>query len=78
MRRLILASTSKYRRELLSRLGLPFEAVAPEFDEDAAKPALRSLAPEALVAYLARKKAESLAERFPDALIVGSDQAVDL
>ena len=78
MRRLILASTSKYRRELLSRLGLPFEAVTPLFDEDAEKPKLGALAPEALVAYLARMKAESLADTFPDAVIIGSDQAVDL
>lgn len=76
MRRLILASTSKYRRELLSRLGLPFESHAPLVDEEAVKARMRD--PESLVRHLARAKAESLAPRFPEALILGSDQAVDL
>ncbi|GAB3248121.1 Maf family protein [Chitinimonas naiadis] len=67
---LILGSTSRYRRELLSRLGLPFEVAAPDCDEtplpgeSAAQTASR----------LARMKAQSLAERFPAALIIGSDQ----
>jgi septum formation protein len=69
--KLILASTSRYRRELLERLGLPFETVSPDVDEqrldgeDAAALALR----------LARAKALAVADRFPDALIIGSDQA---
>jgi septum formation protein len=68
--RLVLASTSRYRRELLTRLGLPFEAVAPRYAEE------HDLDPdpERLVVELAARKAESLAADFPDALIVGSDQ----
>ena len=69
-RRLVLASISRYRRELLERLGLAFETAAPDFDEaplageDAAATALR----------LAVGKAQSVARAFPDALIIGADQ----
>jgi len=68
---LILASTSKYRRELLQRLGIPFVCVAPGVDE-AVQPGER---PAALVARLAREKAAAAAAAHPDAWIVGSDQA---
>jgi len=69
--RLVLASTSRYRKELLTRLGLPFSAAAPKYDE----PPL-PLPPDQLVVAHATAKAESLAADFPDALIVGSDQLV--
>ncbi|MFT3771384.1 MAG: nucleoside triphosphate pyrophosphatase [Minicystis sp.] len=69
---LVLASTSRYRRELLARLGLPFRAVAPACDEEALK--TPDLAPEALAAKLARAKAESLRAAEPGAVIIGSDQ----
>ena len=72
MQRLILASSSPYRRELLARLGLDFEAVAPAVDE---APGADESPPE-LAARLAREKA--LAVRRPDALIVGSDQVASL
>jgi septum formation protein len=71
---LVLASTSRYRKELLTRLRLPFEIAAPDADEtpqtgeDCAAAALR----------LAAAKARSLHVRFPDALIIGSDQIADL
>ncbi|MCW3481406.1 Maf family nucleotide pyrophosphatase [Neisseriaceae bacterium JH1-16] len=67
---LVLASTSRFRREILARLPLPFEAVAPVCDETplAGESAL------ATAVRLARIKAQSLAERYPDALIIGSDQ----
>ena len=71
---LVLASTSRYRSELLARLRLPFEVAAPDTDEtplageDCAATALR----------LAAAKARSLRARFPDALIIGSDQVADL
>lgn len=69
---LILASTSRYRRELLARLGVQFECHAPRVDEDSLKdPALD---PAELAQLLARTKARSLAEAFPDAAILGSDQ----
>lgn len=69
---LVLASTSRYRRELIARLGLPFRAVAPACDEEALK--VPGMEPRALAAMLARAKAESLRASEPDAVIVGSDQ----
>ena len=69
-RRLVLASTSRYRRELLERLGLAFEAASPHFDET---PILGE-ATAATALRLSVGKAESLARTFPDALIIGADQ----
>lgn len=68
--RLLLASSSIYRKELLSRLGLPFETASPDIDEtphpdeSAAQTSLR----------LAEAKARELAGRYPEHLIIGSDQ----
>lgn len=70
-RRLILASTSPFRRELLMRLGLPFTVQAPEADETG----LPDEAAPALAARLAERKARSVAQSTPAALIIGSDQA---
>lgn len=70
-RPLVLCSTSRYRRELLERLRLPFACAAPEIDESP-RP---QEAVAALVERLAIAKARALAERFPDALLIGSDQA---
>ncbi|MBI3900194.1 MAG: septum formation inhibitor Maf [Gammaproteobacteria bacterium] len=67
---LILASSSPYRRELLARLQLPFEAIAPDVDE---RP-LPGESPMTLVERLAVAKARAIGERRPDALIIGSDQ----
>lgn len=73
MRELILASTSKHRRALLERLGLPFEAVAPPCDEEG----LDHLpVPERALA-LAERKARAVAALRPDALILGSDQIAE-
>jgi septum formation protein len=69
-RRLVLASTSPYRRALLERLGLRFEVAAPRVDEEP----LPGEAPSATARRLAVLKAEAVRDRFPDALIVGSDQ----
>jgi len=71
---LVLASSSPYRRELLSRLRQPFEWAAPSIDESrqAGEPA------EDLVRRLAREKAAALAELFPTHLIIGSDQVAVL
>ena len=71
---LILASTSPYRRELLERLRLPFEVHAPEVDES---PAVNE-APAALANRLAMAKARAVAARFPQAVVIGSDQVADL
>lgn len=70
MRQLILASTSPYRLQLMRQLQLPFITAAPPFKETI-DPAI---APELLVRHLALGKAQSLAERYPNALIIGSDQ----
>lgn len=70
MPQLILASTSPYRRELLARLQIPFEAVAPETDETP----LPGESPVATAERLSEAKARAVAGRFPDALIIGSDQ----
>jgi len=72
--RLILASSSAYRRELLARLHLPFEAIAPHIDESP----LPGEAPEATALRLARAKAEAIALRHPGALVIGSDQVATL
>ena len=68
--KLVLASTSRYRRELLSRLNIPFEVTAPAVDEAP----LSGEAPQALALRLACLKAQSVRHAWPDALIVGSDQ----
>lgn len=68
--KIILASTSPYRRELLSRLGLPFEVANPETDESP----LPNETPEALSLRLSEAKARAVAELHPNALIIGSDQ----
>lgn len=73
---LVLASTSVYRRELLDRLGLEVTATAPNCDEEALKD--QALSPVQLAAHLARAKAASVAPRWPDAYIIGSDQLVEL
>ena len=71
---LILASSSRYRHELLSRLRIPFDVVAPEVDETpiAGEP------PHALASRLALAKAHAVAKLHPDAVVIGSDQAADL
>lgn len=71
---LILASTSRYRRELLLRLRLPFEVVAPAVDETP----LAGEAPADLAKRLALAKAREVARRHPAAVVIGSDQVADL
>jgi len=71
---LILASTSRYRRELLQRLRLPFEVVAPDVDETP----LPGEAPAALAQRLALAKAQAVARLRPEAVVIGSDQVADL
>jgi len=71
--RLILASTSIYRRELLSRLGLAFDTQRPGTDETA----LPGEAPEALARRLARAKAVDVAKRHPGTWVIGSDQVAE-
>ncbi len=68
--KLVLASTSPYRQELLRRLGLPFEVCNPQADETPNP----DEAPEALALRLSEAKARAVLEKHPDALIIGSDQ----
>ena len=69
-RLLVLASTSPFRRELLARLQIPFETIAPQTDGSA----LPGEAPSATALRLAEAKARAVVQRYPDALIIGSDQ----
>jgi septum formation protein len=69
-RRVVLASTSRYRQGLLERLGMPFECADPEVGEAA----LPGEAPAATARRLAEAKARAVAIRFPDSLVIGSDQ----
>lgn len=71
---MILGSTSRYRRELLSRLQLPFETVSPEVDETP----LNGETPYDLSLRLARAKARAVARLHPSALVIGSDQVPEL
>ena len=72
--RLILASSSAYRKELLSRLQLPFEAISPDIDETPAA----GESPEATALRLARQKGEAIAKHNLNSLIIGSDQVATL
>ncbi len=72
--RLILGSTSRYRRELLERLRLPFECVSPQVDETP----LPAEAPATLAQRLALAKARAVAALHPDAVVIGSDQVADV
>ena len=74
LRTLVLASTSPYRQELLTRLGLPFETASPEIDESPHE----GQEPEEFVQRLSLEKAKAVAAKYPDALIIGSDQVATL
>ena len=78
--RLVLASTSPYRRSLLGRLGLPFEVTAPTFDEEAARDRLlgKGATPPELAQALALGKAQVAAREHPDAVVLGADQMAAL
>lgn len=71
---LVLASTSRYRRELLDRLRLPFDTARPDVDESP----LPAETPEALAVRLAEAKARAIARARPEAWVIGSDQVADL
>jgi septum formation protein len=74
MPRLVLASTSPYRRELLARLRLPFEVASPDTDEAP----LAGETPAGLAPRLAAAKAAAVARQFPGAWVLGSDQVAGL
>jgi septum formation protein len=73
-RPLILGSTSVYRRELLARLRISFTVHAPDVDETP----LPAEAPAVLAERLALAKAQAVAERYPESVVIGSDQVADL
>ena len=73
-RRLILGSTSPYRRELLERLRVPFTVAAPKVDETPAP----DEPPHSLARRLALAKARAVAQQFPGCVVIGSDQVADL
>ncbi len=70
MRPLVLASTSRYRRSLLERIAPPFEAIAPAVSEAP----VGSEAPRERAARLSLAKAKAVAEKHPNAIVIGSDQ----
>lgn len=72
--RLVLASTSPYRRALLERLEVPFDVDAPDFDESTTRDRFDALDDEAYALDVARCKAASLAVRHPDAFVLAADQ----
>jgi septum formation protein len=69
---IILASTSRYRRELMQRLSVPFRALSPPIDEESYKDS--QLSPLELAEHLAGIKAMSLGELHPEAIVIGADQ----
>ena len=73
-RPLVLGSSSRYRRDLLSRLQLPFTVVAPQLDETA----LPGERPQEIALRLALAKARAVAASLPQAVVIGSDQVADL
>jgi septum formation protein len=74
MTNLILGSTSRYRRELLERLRVPFQVVSPDVDETPHA----NEAPKDLACRLALAKAQAVASTHPEAVVIGSDQVADL
>ena len=73
-RQLMLGSTSRYRRELLERLNIPFQVAAPDVDETP----LPQEKPHMLAERLALAKAKAVAAQFPQSVVIGSDQVADL
>ena len=73
-RQLVLGSTSRYRRELLERLNIPFDVASPDVDETP----LGGEAPPVIALRLALAKAHAVATKYPQAIVIGSDQVADL
>lgn len=71
---LLLGSSSRYRAQVLERLGIPFQQASPDIDETP----LDGEAPQDLVLRLASRKGAALAGQFPDALIISSDQVASI
>lgn len=74
MQTLVLASSSPFRKAILDKLNVPYLTHSPDIDESA----LPDETPQELVSRLARQKAKAVAQHYPDALIIGSDQVAVL
>jgi len=74
MQKLVLASTSPFRQQILRKLNIEFDTASPDVNEDR----LHNETPQQLVTRLSEAKAKAVAGRFPDALIIGSDQVAVL
>ena len=72
---IILASLSPYRKNLLEKLGFAFKTEAPLVDEELLKKEYKG-SPKELIAYLSFKKAESIAQKHNDCVVIGADQAL--
>ena len=75
---IILASGSQIRKLILSNLGLEFTVIKPDFDEDAAKQSISNLGFEEQALFLAQNKALSVSVKYPDHLVIASDQICQL
>ncbi|MBL7665141.1 MAG: septum formation protein Maf [Bacteriovoracaceae bacterium] len=76
MTKVILASSSVYRKMLLKKILPEFESISPEVDEEAVKKKIKN--PKKLSQFLAREKALAIQKKFPDCIVIGSDQVVSL
>lgn len=77
-RPLILASSSPVRKKILTDLGLKFEVISPDFDEEKAKTKIQHLSIKDRAIYLASHKALSISVKYPESLVIGSDQICQL
>ncbi len=75
---IILASSSLARKKILSDLGLKFDIISPNFDEEKAKPKIKHLTIQQQAIYLAKQKALSVSVLHPNSLVIGSDQICEL
>lgn len=75
---IILASGSTARKKILSDARIKFEIISPDFDEDAAKPSIKHLKIKDQALYLAKQKALSISKKYPNSLVIGSDQICEL
>jgi septum formation protein len=75
---IILASSSAARKRILSDLGLKFDIINPNFDEEKAKPKIKHLKIAKQAMYLAQQKALSVSILYPNSLVIGSDQICEL
>jgi len=76
-KKIILASTSKIRQQLMAQSGVDFSVQKPFFDEDLEKIKYHNLKPQDLAVFLAKQKALSVSEKFPECLVIGADQACE-